>query len=388
MNIGIVLLGLGFNAGPVGGAERFFADFIDVYNDQKKPKNKLFLITDRSSLEVLKKLNKIKYPDRIIVLKNVNNRFKDKIEGIDFIFKCVYNNIKIVHVASYGRHYFSRLKFLEKSPMSIRPKIILNIVDAELSYTLANKIMPRYDDYVKKYNPLFDHISISGVYSWYEHFKEQAEKNGWIKSKPIIETIKTRFSTISNRLGSSKQKKNQFVYASRLIERKRPLLFIAAIYLLKKSIPDDLFKLWQFKMFGGGPLLSEIQKKIQEYDLNDHIFLGVTNDMAEVLVESKCFVSTMDLENFPSQAINEAMAAGNAIIARNVGQTSYFVNHMKNGLLLNSDSAEELAEALKYYINHPESHEPMAKESIRLTREVHTPENFIKDIDKFWSRFE
>jgi glycosyltransferase involved in cell wall biosynthesis len=108
--------------------------------------------------------------------------------------------------------------------------------------------------------------------------------------------------------------------------------------------------------------------------------------MTHIFEESKCFISTQDFENFPSLAMNEAMAAGNAIISRNVGQTNLFVKHLINGVLTDSDTAEGLASAIEYYISHPQMHEGMQNESIRLTEEVHTFENFKFQIENFWDK--
>ena len=84
--------------------------------------------------------------------------------------------------------------------------------------------------------------------------------------------------------------------------------------------------------------------------------------------------------------MNEAMAAGNAIISRNVGQTNLFVKHLVNGVLTDSDTAEGLASAIEYYISNPQLHEAMQNESIRLTEEVHTFENFKSQIENFWDK--
>ena len=51
--------------------------------------------------------------------------------------------------------------------------------------------------------------------------------------------------------------------------------------------------------------------------------------------------------------MNEAMAAGNVIIARDVGQTNLFVKDSLNGLLLKSDNPTGLADAIKWFINNP-----------------------------------
>jgi glycosyltransferase involved in cell wall biosynthesis len=84
--------------------------------------------------------------------------------------------------------------------------------------------------------------------------------------------------------------------------------------------------------------------------------------------------------------MNEAMAAGNAIISRNVGQTNLFVKHLVNGILAYPDTEEGLANAIEYYITNPQIHKSMQNESIRLTEEVHTFQNFKSQIENFWDK--
>ena len=384
MNIGILLIGINNNANSIGGAERFFADFFDLYQKHQSSRNNLFFITDVQSLETLRQLKKINNPEKVILLKEVSNRFKSVTEGIDFIIKT--RKLDIVHISNYGRNYLARLKFLNNLPNFFRPALVLNIVDAELSYTLEKGIEPRYSEYKLRYSPLFEKINLSGVYSWYLHFKTCADKNKWINSDPYIENINSRFSAISSRLNLSLQKNNEFVFASRLIPQKRPFFFLEGVKLLREMITTVDFDEWRFSIYGKGPAENDLKEYIKNNNLNNSVSISSVSDLNDILSKSKCFVSTMDFENFPSQSMNEAMAAGNAIIARNLGQTNYFVKDKENGFLLNPDNPKGLAEAMKYYIEHPEIHKRMSDESIRLTKEVHTPENFIKQTDLFWEK--
>jgi len=107
--------------------------------------------------------------------------------------------------------------------------------------------------------------------------------------------------------------------------------------------------------------------------------------MSEVFAESKCFVSPQDFENFPSMAMAEAMINKNAIIARNVGQTSLFVKDGINGLLIHPDSEEGLCTALEDYIINNDKYRSFGEESLKLMQTIHTPENFIVQIDDFWA---
>ena len=103
-----------------------------------------------------------------------------------------------------------------------------------------------------------------------------------------------------------------------------------------------------------------------------------------MLSRSRLFVCTQALENFTSLAMLEAMAAGNAIVAEDVGQTREFVRDGENGLLVAPGTAEAFADAIAEYLRHPEWHAPMAAASRRLTTEVHTIEHFADDLQTFW----
>ena len=82
----------------------------------------------------------------------------------------------------------------------------------------------------------------------------------------------------------------------------------------------------------------------------------------------------------------EAMAAGNAIVAENYGQTSEFVKNGKNGFALDEPAtADAFADAIADYLAHPEKHERMAAQSRQLAIEVHTIDHFADDIMAFWS---
>ena len=63
-----------------GGAERFFADFFEIYN-QSKTKHKLYYIIDKTSIGNLNKVGKLNSIDNILNFKIVSNRFKNVLES-------------------------------------------------------------------------------------------------------------------------------------------------------------------------------------------------------------------------------------------------------------------------------------------------------------------
>ena len=131
--------------------------------------------------------------------------------------------------------------------------------------------------------------------------------------------------------------------------QKRPDWFIKAVSILNNDLTLDLSS-WKFYLFGDGDLSPIIDEMIKENNLNDIIYRQYSKDLADVFSKSSCFVSTQDFENFPSLSLMEAMSSGNAIIARNVGQTNLLVKDNKNGYLLSEDSPKGLANKIKKYI--------------------------------------
>lgn len=381
MKIALLLLGVNEKC---GGAERFFADFFTLYKGWGEKKHQLFFFTDAPSLRALKTLGKLHDNTNVIALHERHNRFKNILETAEFGFSLLSKKIGILHIVSYGRHYLPRIRFINSLPRWLRPYIIVNIVDCEIPYAYGSAAHPKHKQYLEKYSPLFNEINIDGVYSWYKLFKEFAVEKNIMKGRPRISYINSRFADVS-RFQPAREKKNKIVWAARMVAQKRPVMFVEAVSHLRR-ISGEMVN-WTVEMYGEGEQEIKVKQAIMNEGLSEIIKVFPTTPLEKVFSESACFVSTQEYENFPSQSMNEAMAAGNAIIARNVGQTDYFVKDGINGILVNGDSPESLAAAMKYYIEHPELHESMQNESIRLTKEVHTPGNFIREIDKFWNYF-
>jgi glycosyltransferase involved in cell wall biosynthesis len=133
-------------------------------------------------------------------------------------------------------------------------------------------------------------------------------------------------------------------------------------------------------------LEGEVRRAIAEHGLGDVVTLSHTPDLSPVLARTRLFVSTQAYENFTSLAMLEAMAAGNAVVAANVGQTAEFVQHGVNGLLTETESPEGFARAITDYLQRRADHAAMGAASARLATEVHTVDHFADDITDFWKR--
>jgi glycosyltransferase involved in cell wall biosynthesis len=378
--VAIMMIGVG-DLTSGGGAQRFFADFFLKYRSANG-KFRPFLFTSADDVEKMKAagLDVDRIPE-VVVLPIYNNRLKRFLENRALRRALKKHRIRIIHYYNYTPYDYPVVKYLAELPSSIRPKIVVTIVDCAVAHAYNNPAHELVKNYNDRYGPLFS-TKIDGVYTWYRNFRENAEEKKWIPTAKI-HAISTRYCN-AERFFAEKEKENRVVFASRLDRQKHPEWFVEGISLLREQSPE-LLSGWKFSLLGNGPMREEIREMIESKGLGDLLELRTdVRDTAPVINRSRCYVSCQDYENFPSLAMNEAMAAGNAILARNVGQTDMFLHEGKNGYFFTGDSPKGFAGALKKFLENPAQHDSFGQYSIRLTKEVHTPGNFIAEIEEFW----
>lgn len=365
-----------------GGAERFFGDIYDYYTaGGEKP---VYLLCDKRAKASLQSLGRLKKEKKLLLFTLRHNRFKNMIELWSIWWLLFSRRIDLLHVGNYGTHHLPLLRFLGKLPRFLRPKIVVNIEDLRVGLTYGDPVKGEPNGVNRKYAPLFNEINLDGVFCWYRSFRLLYERKPFIRSKPVIGIASYCFTDV-RRFTPAAEKQNEIVFAGRMIDGKRPHLFVEAVHILQTQHRNAV-KDWHFRIFGDGYLQAEIDKQIETLGLQHVLRRNYVADLAPVYAQSKCFVSAQEDENFTSLAMLEAMAAGNAVIAFNVGQTDFFAQHDKNGLLVNEETAAALAAAMLQYIRHPEHHARYQAESIRIATEVHNVKNFTEELYAYWQQ--
>lgn len=122
-------------------------------------------------------------------------------------------------------------------------------------------------------------------------------------------------------------------------------------------------------LIGEGSKLQEWQNLADRLGLSKSvIWAGFRTDMPRVLAAMDVFVQPSINEGL-SLATLEAMSAGKAIVATDVGGTSEIVENHRTGLLIQSGSSEILAAALIDFLDHPDKRKKMADAGQVFVRE-------------------
>ncbi|MEO6902837.1 MAG: glycosyltransferase [Bacteroidia bacterium] len=369
-----------------GGAERFFYDFFTDYNKTQGTNHELFLITD--DLNNIVDSGRESEQSNIIYTKNYkyfNFRFLNFINRKNkyllgnvinaFIVRGIIKKYKIAKLVV--PFYNPREYYFYKLFNYFNVQLDYFIVDCRIPENYLLNSAPYY--FYSQYGLFFKNIKFQNIHTWYSSVKEFIEKNKIIAHYNSIRTYNTRYTGVILDYNPGK-KTDTIVFAARMDEQKDPLFFLEAIKILYQN-PVFSQEKWKVNIYGKGPLLEAVKNSIHLNQLTNVFVLNSAN-LEEVFVESRIFVSTQKYENFPSLVISEAMAKGNIIIAKNVGQTHLLVREGVNGFLCEENNTGSLADAILAATQLCDSESiNMAKSSVSIMKTEHTLNNFIRQFD-------
>jgi glycosyltransferase involved in cell wall biosynthesis len=112
-------------------------------------------------------------------------------------------------------------------------------------------------------------------------------------------------------------------------------------------------------------------------------FLGQRGDIADLLHAADVVVAPSRREGMGVAAL-EAMAAGRAVVASDVGGLAYAVVHERTGLLVPPEDAAALASALARLIRNPELRQRLGAEGPPRIAEEFLPEQMIAAYEKLY----
>jgi glycosyltransferase involved in cell wall biosynthesis len=129
---------------------------------------------------------------------------------------------------------------------------------------------------------------------------------------------------------------------ARLSPEKDFATLLRATWILIKDSPD-----FRLKIVGDGGERQKLEQLSEELNLTNHVeFLGERSDVSQLLPQAGFFVSSSRTEGI-SLTLLEAMAVGLPVVATRVGGNPEIVVEGKTGRLVQPQSPEALALAMR-----------------------------------------
>ena len=365
------------------GPDIFFPDFFRAYQEFPSAFELYFIIKTDNEGEVRDYfISRGVRLDKVVFLPAISNRFKAQLEWHQLKSKLRKLRIDVFHLVTINSpdEQIPQLRKLAGR----KQKLAFTVTYNGIPTAFREDYDSRFEKDRKKYGRLFRTVQFDGLLSWYHDIEPFVESSELFGTKPLVYTVNSRFCDMKRFKLEKKEK--LIVFASALVNYKHPMMFMKAVKMAKEHLTSQ-FDDWRIQVIGTGPCETEVREFVEQSGLESSVdIIPGLNDISPLLNKSMVYVSCQELENFPSLAMNEAMASGNMIIARDVGRTNLFVHDGKNGFLAKEDSAKGIADCLIEILANPERHQELMDHSRWMTENIHTPENFIKQCDEFWSK--
>jgi glycosyltransferase involved in cell wall biosynthesis len=158
----------------------------------------------------------------------------------------------------------------------------------------------------------------------------------------------------------------------RLVEDKDQATLIKAFALTLRSHPDA-----QLTLVGDGELDRQLLDLASVLGISDKIsFLPGRPDLSNLYADCTFFALSSRTEASPNVLL-EAAAAGKAVVATRVGGIPDLVEHERTGLLVDSGSPEQMAEALSRLLGAPDLCRNMGDAGRELVRDKYSVQNMV-----------
>ncbi len=215
------------------------------------------------------------------------------------------------------------------------------------------------------HNFIADH-TVFNCHSGAEYFISK----GYRKSKAVV--IPNCFPDISGPTFRPEKAVKTIITVARFEKQKDYLTAIKAIAALKLSREDFLFTI-----IGHGALEQQIFEWVKEYDIEDVTTIHIAPDnVQDIFKEADIYVSTSLFEG-TSNSIMEAMNWSIPVVATDVGDNRYLVEHGKSGFLAGVGDCNTITDCLAFLLENDQQRCLMGQNGNRILH-AYSVENFEK----------
>lgn len=340
---------------------------------------------EKLALDICKFINKSKFEVKLVSLfastgsvyeqfareNNIEIIFLDKELGFDYkIIKKLRNLFKREQVDIINTHLSVIIYILPAIILRKKIKVFHTV------HNMANKELIEPIKLIMRVAYKFLGVTPIGI-SDYITKTIHTEYNIKLSKIPCI------YNGIDSELFSYRQRTSnkitKFIHVGRFTEQKNHRLLIQAFNLAVKKNPNMTLSL-----VGGGELFEEIQEYVKELGLCDKIiFRGIQKNVKNELEEADIFVMTSNWEGLPISVL-EAMACGLPIITTRAGGVVDIVKHRQNGLVVELEDEQGIAEAMLVLSKENK----LVQEMSTASRELVNHYDIRKQVEKYEQLYE
>lgn len=270
-----------------------------------------------------------------IILKEKPNIIISMGDEEKFFLPSIKNKAKII----LEHHFFKEFKILESEKKSFLYK-----VRAKILSKLEGKLIRKYDEFL---------------------VLTQEDKKYYNDER--VKVINNALADYSKNIANLEAKK--IISVGRLEYQKGFDILIEIWKKIAKKYPD-----WSLDIYGEGELREELQKKIDESDLSNSIFLkGREKNIQDKYLEASIYVMSSRYEGF-GMVLVEAQACGLPIVSFDCPcGPKDIISNGKDGFLCKFGDIEEMASRISYLIENEEVRKIMGRKarenSLKFTEE-------------------
>ena len=162
-------------------------------------------------------------------------------------------------------------------------------------------------------------------------------------------------------------KTKTLVSVGRLCSQKNQVMQLRAFHRIAEKYPD-----YKLEIYGEGPLRGELQSQIDAYGLQNRIELkGACPDVLERINSAEIFLFSSWYEGLPN-AVIEGMALGLPCVCTKCspGGAEALIENRKNGILVEVDNDEQMAQEIMWLIENPVQRENIAMHAKQIIQRL------------------
>jgi glycosyltransferase involved in cell wall biosynthesis len=210
-----------------------------------------------------------------------------------------------------------------------------------------------------------------------EHLKNEVGINS-NKVKVVPHFIEWENTTEARDSGNKDFDNKDILYVGRLSKEKGIEYLIQAMSKIKEEHPGVYLHI-----VGEGNMEQSLKDLANKPGIEDkvifHSYIPHEN-LATMYRKSRVFIlPSVCMENAPLTLI-EAMSQGTPVVTTNIGGQAELVQDGFNGLLVNPEDPEDLAEKICNILDNPELAREMGERGRKIIEENHTPEKHLKKL--------